>query len=139
VPILKENKRKYPKNWPEISDRIRFERAESRCEMTTLDGERCTARHGCRHPYTGVIVVLTTAHLNHKEEDCRDENLKAACQLCHNRYDLAHRLRSRQRRRRAEKKTMELFDETTYKTDEESVAAQVHEDAQMLAERAILS
>jgi hypothetical protein len=111
MPILKENKRKYPKDWPAISDRIRFGRAESRCEFETLDGERCTARHGHRHPFTGVIVVLTVAHLNHDEADCRDENLKAACQLHHNRYDLAHRLRSRQRRRRAEKQTMELFDE----------------------------
>lgn len=109
MPILKENKSKYPKDWPAISDRIRFERAEHRCEMLMLDGERCTARHGHRHPYTGVIVVLTVAHLNHKPEDCSDDNLKAACQLCHNRYDLAHRLRSRQRRRRAEKQTLELF------------------------------
>lgn len=109
MPILKENKPKYPKDWPAISDRIRFDRADYRCEMTTLDGERCTARHGQRHPYTGVIVVLTVAHLNHKPEDCSDENLKAACQLCHNRYDLAHRLRNRQRRLRREKQTMELF------------------------------
>lgn len=109
MPISKENKSKYPKDWPAISDRIRFGRAKYRCEMTTLDGKRCTARHGHRHPYTGVIVVLTTAHLNHKEEDCSDENLKAACQLCHNRWDLAHRLRSRQRRLRSERQTMELF------------------------------
>lgn len=109
MPILKENKSKYPRDWPAISDRIKFDRADSRCEMLMLDGERCTARHGHRHPYTGVIVVLTVAHLNHKPEDCSDDNLKAACQLCHNRYDLAHRLRSRQRRRRAEKQTLELF------------------------------
>lgn len=118
MPILKENKPRYPKNWTAISDRIRFERAQMRCEMKTLDGERCTAMHGQRHPFTGVIVVLTTAHLNHKPEDCSDENLRAACQLCHNRYDQAHRLRNRQRRRRAEKQTMELFDETAYKADE---------------------
>ena len=109
MPILKENKAKYPKDWPAISDRIRFERADSQCEMETYDGERCTARHGHRHPYTGVIVVLTVAHLNHNEADCRDDNLKAACQLHHNRYDLEHRMRSRQRRLRSEKKTMELF------------------------------
>ena len=28
MPIKKENKHKYPKNWKEISNRIRFERAE---------------------------------------------------------------------------------------------------------------
>lgn len=109
MPILTENKAKYPKDWPAISDRIRFERAGSRCEMLTLDGERCTAQHGHRQPYTGAIVVLTVAHLNHKPEDCRDENLKAACQLCHNRYDQAHRLRTRQRRLAQLPKTMELF------------------------------
>ena len=32
MPIKKENKNKYPKNWKEISNRIRFERAEGRCE-----------------------------------------------------------------------------------------------------------
>jgi hypothetical protein len=54
-------------------------------------------------------VVLTVAHLNHRPEDCSDENLRAACQLCHNRYDAYHRLLSRQRRRRAQKQTLELF------------------------------
>lgn len=111
MPISRENKAKYPKDWPAISDRIRFGRAEGRCEMLTQDGERCTAQHGHRHPFTGAIVCLTTAHLNHKEEDCRDENLKAACQLCHNRWDAAHRLRNRQRRRRSAKETMEMFPE----------------------------
>ena len=111
MPVLKENKSKYPKDWPEISDRIRFGRADYQCEFLTDDGERCTARHGQRHPFTGAIVVLTVAHLNHDPSDCRDDNLLAACQLHHNRYDLAHRLRSRQRRRRAEKQTLELFDD----------------------------
>ena len=33
--------------------------------------------------------VLTTAHLNHRPEDCRPENLRALCAPCHCRYDLA--------------------------------------------------
>jgi len=111
MPITKEEREQYPKDWDAISDRIRFDRAEGRCEMLTCDGQRCTARHGHRHPYTGAIVVLTTAHLNHKPEDCDLENLRAACQLCHNRYDAQHRLISRQRRRRAQKQTLELFPE----------------------------
>lgn len=111
MPITKEERNRYPKDWPATSDRIRFDRAESRCEMLTYDGERCTAKHGHRHPYTGSIVVLTVAHLNHKPEDCSDENLRAACQLCHNRWDVQHRLLSRQRRRRAQKQTLELFSE----------------------------
>jgi hypothetical protein len=104
MPIRPENKSKYPANWTEITERIKWERAGGRCEMLTLDGERCTARHGMRHPWTGSIVVLTTAHLDHDESNCDDENLRAACQCCHNRYDQAHRLRTRQRRAARERR-----------------------------------
>ena len=36
-----------------------------------------------------VKVILTIAHLDHDEEnhDIKDDRLKAACQLCHLRYD----------------------------------------------------
>lgn len=37
-----------------------------------------------------VKVVLTVAHLNHDETDCRDENLAALCQLHHLRHDARH-------------------------------------------------
>jgi hypothetical protein len=104
MPIKPENKSKYPKDWDAIANRIKWERAQGRCEMLTLDGERCTARHGSRHPWTGSIVVLTVAHLNHDESDCRDEVLRAACQCCHNRYDVQHRLATRQRRQQREKR-----------------------------------
>ena len=33
--------------------------------------------------------VLTVAHLNHRPEDCRPENLKALCSVCHCRLDIA--------------------------------------------------
>lgn len=32
--------------------------------------------------------VLTVAHLNHRPEDCRPENLKALCSVCHCRMDI---------------------------------------------------
>lgn len=32
--------------------------------------------------------TLTVAHLNHEPSDCRPENLKALCSVCHCRYDL---------------------------------------------------
>lgn len=32
--------------------------------------------------------TLTVAHLNHQPEDCRPQNLKALCSVCHCRYDL---------------------------------------------------
>lgn len=31
--------------------------------------------------------TLTVAHLNHQPEDCRPENLRALCSVCHLRYD----------------------------------------------------
>ena len=34
-----------------------------------------------------ILIVLTVAHLNHEPEDCREENLAALCQRCHNRHD----------------------------------------------------
>jgi len=99
---------RYPKNWPEISNRIRFGRAHGRCE-------KCGAEYGKPHPVTGSIVVLTVAHLGvpkpdgapgdkHDKMDCRDENLGAYCQLCHLNYDRdehmenARRTREKQRR-----------------------------------------
>lgn len=33
--------------------------------------------------------ILTVAHLNHRPEDCRPENLRAWCSCCHGRFDLA--------------------------------------------------
>jgi len=84
MPIRPENLGRYPRDWAAISRRIRFERAGGRCEW-------CGAAHGQPHPVTGSVVVLTVAHLNHTPEDCREENLAALCQRCHNRYDGPHR------------------------------------------------
>lgn len=121
MPIRPENRDRYPKDWPEISRRIRFERAGYLCECrgecghdhTRDDGAmaherlmwvepgRCTAIHGEPHPRTGSRVVLTVAHLNHTPEDCRPENLRAMCQGCHLHYDLEHHAQTRQRARTA--------------------------------------
>lgn len=91
MPIRPENRARYPKDWKAISHRIRFGRAVGRCECTGecgLDhGDRCKAMHGEPHPTTGSNVVLTTAHLADPIEDCSDDNLRAMCQQCHNRYD----------------------------------------------------
>jgi hypothetical protein len=91
MPIRPENRARYPKDWKAISHRIRFDRAQGRCECTGqcgLDHDgRCDALHGDAHPTTGSKVVLTTMHMNHTPEDNRDENLMAGCQQCHNRYD----------------------------------------------------
>jgi len=107
VPIRPENRDRYPANWPEISRHIRFVRAGGgRCECRgecgrgthlgpTPELSRCPNRHGQRD-YTGrSTVVLTTAHLNHRPEDCAPENLRGMCQGCHLWYDRDHHAETR--------------------------------------------
>ena len=95
MPIRPENRERYPKDWKVISLRIREVRAEWRCECAGECGiehdTRCDAMHGEPHPNTGSKVILTVAHLDHVPENCDDENLKAMCQRCHNRYDMPMR------------------------------------------------
>ena len=98
MPISPENKKLYPKNWDEISYRIRFERAGGFCEH----GD-CTAENGKAHPITGSTVVLTVAHLDHDPPNCADDNLEAMCQRCHLRYDAHHH--------RACDKTEDMFEQ----------------------------
>lgn len=83
MPIKPENKKRYPDNWKEISERIRFERADNKCE-------KCGAENYKPHPITGSKVILTVAHLDHTPENCVDTNLMAMCQRCHLRYDQHH-------------------------------------------------
>ncbi len=105
MPIRPENRHRYPKNWPEISLRIRTVRAAGRCEChgecgIDHDG-RCTAEHDKAHPVTGSKVVLTTAHRDHTPENVDDANLFAACQRCHLRYDRDHHRQTAAATRRA--------------------------------------
>lgn len=80
MPIRPENRGRYPKEWPQISRRIRFDRAKNKCEW-------CGAENGKSHPITGSRVVLTVAHLDHTPENCDESNLRALCQRCHLNYD----------------------------------------------------
>lgn len=101
---------KYPKDWPEISLRIR-ERSGGQCECmgecglhkTTGGPRRCCERNGEPAKWANGKVVLTVAHLNHTESDCRDENLKAMCQRCHLRYDVDHHKQNAAKTREAKK------------------------------------
>lgn len=97
MPIRPENKARYPDNWKEISEHIRFVRAKNRCE-------KCGAQNYEPHPITGSKVILTVAHLDHQPENCEDDNLMAMCQRCHLRYDAHHH--------RACDKTGDLFHES---------------------------
>ncbi len=93
MPIRPERKHLYPADWPEISRKIR-DRAGNRCEGSPAYPD-CRAANGESHPDTGSIVVLTVGHLNHDPRDCRDENLRAWCQKCHNFYDMPTRAKNR--------------------------------------------
>lgn len=108
-PISRENAARYPSDWRAISDRIK-RRAGWRCEG--VPGQPpCGAAHGARHPITGSVVVLTVAHLDHQPENCADDNLRALCQRCHNRYDQPHRKANAAATRRASKQNGDLFNE----------------------------
>ncbi len=45
-----------------------------------------------------ILVVLTVAHLDHDIKNNDGKNLRALCQLCHNRHDSEHRQRNRKAR-----------------------------------------
>lgn len=106
MPIRPENRDRYPHDWKQISERIRFERAQGQCECQgecrrgTHTG-RCPNRHG--HPAygTGSKVILTVAHRDHTPENCADDNLRAMCQGCHLHYDIEHHMQTAQQTRTA--------------------------------------
>lgn len=130
MPIRRDLKHLYPQDWKAISHRIRFERADGRCEFCGL----AHGARGLRQPSGGfevwsderiatfphiklIRIVLTTAHLNHDPRDNRDENLAALCQRCHLVYDLEKHVESRvlrRRRREIEGGQRPLFDDVTW-------------------------
>ncbi|MFI9463808.1 hypothetical protein [Streptomyces xiamenensis] len=106
MPIRPEQRALYPPDWPEISRRIRADRAAWRCECdgrcgVPHDAGRCPAVHGQPSPLTGSRVVLTVAHLDHQPTNCSPDNLMAACQACHLRYDADHHRQTAATTRRA--------------------------------------
>ncbi|NPV54540.1 MAG: HNH endonuclease [Firmicutes bacterium] len=80
MPIKRDKRHFYPDNWGEISRSVR-ERSGWKCEW-------CGAEARKPHPVTGSVVVLTVAHLDHDPTNNDPENLRALCQLCHNRHDM---------------------------------------------------
>lgn len=103
MPIRPENRARYGDDWPEFSARIRFTRANGRCECVGecgmpghVDAEgRCENRHGDLSVYTGSKVILTVAHLNHVPEERGEDQVKAMCQGCHLWYDRDHHAATR--------------------------------------------
>ena len=107
MPIRSENKDRYPDNWPDVRQAI-LDRAGNRCEICGVEngvyGYRLSDGkfyESWPDPDPRVFkIVLTIMHLDHQPENCDPTNLKAACQLCHNRYDAPVRAAGRKLRRR---------------------------------------
>jgi len=94
MPISKENKALYPKNWKGISEWVRLQ-AGNKCEI-------CDAMNHEAHPVTGSMVVLTVHHMNFDPTNNEPYNLIALCQRCHNRLDRKWRARNRAIKRKAQ-------------------------------------
>jgi 5-methylcytosine-specific restriction endonuclease McrA len=139
VPIRPENKNRYPKEWDAISRSIRERAGNKceECGVPNYElggrdpdgvwhkalpvgerllrtewpqpGEYAWCRDWPRERLRILRIVLTVAHLNHKPEDCRPENLKAWCQRCHLRYDAAMHRQGRNERARAQRACGDLF------------------------------
>jgi hypothetical protein len=117
MPIRPELRDLYPIDWPAISRRVRFDRADGHCEACgrphgrfiaqAADGRwrELGAAGGWRddrgEPIEGpplrrgdrlrmIRVVLTCAHRNHWPPDIADANLAAWCGRCHLANDRAH-------------------------------------------------
>lgn len=134
MPILPENKHRYPRDWKDVRERI-LKRANWKCEHPG-----CRARHGvtgywhdgrfvsmpdvlrdagykagdvvaCANGANLKIIkiVLTIAHLDHTPENCGDDNLRAWCQRHHLGYDAAQHAVTRYRTRHAAANTLDLF------------------------------
>ena len=85
------DRKRYPKNWKQIADSIK-EKADWKCQVC---GKQCRRPD---EPFDTHRRTLTVAHLNHIPEDCREENLKAMCAVCHLRYDAKHHAETRRKK-----------------------------------------
>ena len=81
--------KEYPKNWKQISEYIRFERAGNKCEW-------CGAKNYETHPITGSKVILTVAHVfDQTKSNVSLLNLAALCQRCHLNHDRKRHIEKR--------------------------------------------
>jgi hypothetical protein len=138
MPIRPENRLRYPKDWPSISQDVR-QRAGNRCEECGVENHRLGGRSpdgrfwpahpagesslGLMWPRPGehswcsgwpdqlkiIRIVLTVAHLDHQPENCAPKNLKALCQRCHLRLDAKSKAERRLARNREALACKELF------------------------------
>jgi len=73
-------------------------------------GDRAWCSDGRRAEQLRIVrIVLTVAHLDHQPENCADENLRAWCQRCHNRYDMKTRRAGIEARAREKRALADMF------------------------------
>lgn len=115
--------KRYPDNWKQIRAAI-LDRAVDRCENCGAPNHSIGERHpdGAFLVYEGMEleaavldevkltrIVLTIAHLDHDIGHNSPENLRALCQMCHNKHDIEHRKETRAATLRS-LRTAPLFD-----------------------------
>ncbi|MGH7338976.1 MAG: hypothetical protein ACREKH_00635 [Candidatus Rokuibacteriota bacterium] len=116
--------RTYPPDWKAFSRFIRYDRAEGQCECAGECGlhrthpgpRRCEERDGEPAAWARGRVILTVAHLNAAGGPCTCDPLcanpyhvRAMCQRCHLRYDIALHVRNAHQTRRRGAVVAELF------------------------------
>jgi 5-methylcytosine-specific restriction endonuclease McrA len=131
MPISPEQRALYPKDWKQISLRVR-QRAANKCELCKAPNRKLVARGEGRDAGTYMLehgavfsevdgtplgvargseyvrshlvrIVLTVSHTNQDPTDNRDENLRALCQKCHLHHDKAQHQENARRTRLARK------------------------------------
>lgn len=132
MPIRPENLARYPKDWPQIRERIR-QRAGDKCENCGVPNGALIYRdeQGDWHEvgeegktydrvlisrfwaesmgFKVVKIVCTTSHTNHIIEDCGDGNLKFLCQRDHLAHDAEHHAQTAYATRREGRAVADLF------------------------------
>lgn len=127
MPIRKEMRSRYPKDWKLRSHFVRFVRAKGKCEwcgvphnavrdkddpdiwFTVDDGHAADAWFLDREEKAS-RVILTCAHVHdHRPEAASLLNLASLCQKCHNSHDAKHRAADIKKRKRESSGQMEML------------------------------
>lgn len=108
MPISKENRKLYPKDWKRIATEIK-----EAANWTCVECSRPCRRPGeswdlfkyrlakknkalylecCEKP---TRFVLTVSHVDHNPSNCASTNLRSLCSVCHLRYDAKHHAATR--------------------------------------------
>lgn len=95
MPILPENRKRYPADWALRRRFILTHRAKNRCEWCGIENGKVYLDRN----QTERRVVLTLAHVNDRNPEAASLlNLAALCQRCHLAHDNPRRWRDRRRR-----------------------------------------